>query len=99
LQARRIGDLGETFERASRDTAEIAVVMAEQDAARRSVSERLACGSTARSGLYEAVDELRVSLHGAEEATEEVLRAARMMITDAQTIDNGLRSFVREVAA
>jgi methyl-accepting chemotaxis protein len=99
LQARRIGDLGETFERASRDTAEIAVVMAEQDAARRSISERLASGSTAMTGLNEAVEELRVSLHGAEEATEEVLRAARMMITDAQTIDNGLRSFVREVAA
>ncbi len=32
VQARRIGDLGESFGRASRDTAEIAVVMAEQDA-------------------------------------------------------------------
>lgn len=98
-QARRIGDLGEHFERASRDTAEIAVVMAEQDAARRSISEGLASASSAMSGLTEAVEELRASLQGAEGATAEVLRAARTMIADAQAIDSGLRSFVREVAA
>ncbi len=99
VQARRIGDLGESFGRASRDTAEIAVVMAEQDAARRAISEGLASASGAMSGLNEAVNELRESLDGAERATQEVLRAARTMIADAQAIDSGLRSFVREVAA
>ncbi len=51
------------------------------------------------SGLNEAVNELRESLQGAETATQDVLRAARTMISDAQAIDSGLRSFVREVAA
>jgi methyl-accepting chemotaxis protein len=99
VQARRIGDLGESFGRASRDTAEIAVVMAEQDAARRSISEGLASASSAMNGLNEAVNELRESLQGAETATQAVLRAAHTMIADAQAIDSGLRSFVREVAA
>lgn len=98
-QARRMDDLGESFGRASRDTAEIAVVMAEQDAARRSISDGLASASSAMAGLNEAVDELRVSLQGAEGATQAVLRAARTMIADAQAIDASLRSFVREVAA
>jgi methyl-accepting chemotaxis protein len=99
LQAERISALGETFGQASRDTAEMAVVMAEQDAARRSISEGLAGASGAMTGLNEAVEELRLSLQGAAGATQDVLRVARTMIADAQAIDTGLRSFVREVVA
>ncbi len=99
LQVQRISNLGETFGRASRDTAEIAVVMAEQDAARRAIAEGLAGASSAMTGLNEAVEELRASLQGAEGATQDVLRVARSMVADAQAIDSGLRSFVREVAA
>jgi hypothetical protein len=89
----------ETFGQAARETDTIALVMAEQDAARRSISDGLASASSAMTGLNDAVSELRRSLVGAETATADVVKTARRIISDAQAIDQGLRSFVREIAA
>lgn len=95
----RLDGMCETFGQAARETDTIALVMAEQDAARRSISEGLASASSAMTGLNEAVSELRRSLVGAETATADVVKTARRIIADAQAIDQGLRSFVREIAA
>lgn len=97
--ANRLDGMCETFGKAARETDSIALVMAEQDAARRSISDGLAGASNAMTGLNEAVTELRLSLAGAEAATSDVVRTARRIIADAQAIDQSLRSFVREVAA
>lgn len=97
--AERLDGMCETFGQAARETDTIALVMAEQDAARRSISDGLASASSAMTGLNEAVSELRRSLVGAETATADVVKTARRIIADAQAIDQGLRSFVREIAA
>jgi methyl-accepting chemotaxis protein len=97
--AERLDGMCETFGLAARETDNIALVMAEQDAARRSISDGLASASSAMSGLNEAVSELRLSLVGAETATSDVVKTARRIISDAQAIDQSLRSFVREIAA
>ncbi|MGL5447035.1 MAG: HAMP domain-containing protein [Rhabdaerophilum sp.] len=97
--ANRLDGMCETFGLAARETDSIALVMAEQDAARRSISDGLAGASSAMQGLNEAVSGLRLSLAGAEVATADVVKTARRIITDAQAIDQSLRSFVKEVAA
>lgn len=97
--ASRLDGMRETFGQAARETDTIAVVMAEQDATRRAISEGLASASGAMAGLNEAVLELRQSLSGAESATSDVVKTARRIVVDAQAIDVSLRSFVREVAA
>ncbi|MBN8534222.1 MAG: methyl-accepting chemotaxis protein [Rhizobiales bacterium] len=97
--AERLDGMCETFGLAARETDNIALVMAEQDAARRSISDGLASASSAMTGLSDAVSELRFSLVGAENATSDVVKTARSIIADAQAIDQSLRSFVREISA
>lgn len=95
----RLTTMRESFGQAQRDAAEMAVVMAEQDAARRAISDGLAGASLAMADLNESVDALRKSMSSAQRATDDVIDVARTILSDAQAIDNGLRSFVREVAA
>ncbi|CAN1542683.1 HAMP domain [Rhabdaerophilaceae bacterium] len=95
----RLAILRQGFGQAQRDTAEIALVVAEQDAARRAISDGLAGAALAMSNLNEAVEGLRRSMSSAQRATDDIIDVARSILSDSQAIDTSLRSFVREVAA
>lgn len=84
---------------AFRETSEISIVVAEQNAATRAISDGLASAGQAMAGLTEAVHNLRQSMGGAQEATAGFVITARRMVEDARAIDASIRSFVREVAA
>lgn len=81
------------------ETSEIAVVVAEQNAATREIASGLAASAGAMIGLSNAVETLRLNIAGAHESTNEFVATARKMAEDANLIDESVRSFIREVAA
>jgi methyl-accepting chemotaxis protein len=97
--AARLQSMTSHLGQAARETSEMFVVMAEQDAARRSLGDGLAGASQAMADLNEAVEDLRESLGLAQRATDDVISTARRIFSDAQEIDQSLRSFLREVVA
>lgn len=81
------------------ETSEIAVVVAEQNAATREIASGLAASGEALVGLTNAVETLRQNIASAHGSTSEFVAMARKMVEDAKLIDDSVRSFIREVAA
>jgi chromosome segregation ATPase len=97
--AARLQAMSAHLHEAARETSEMFVVMAEQDAARRSLGDGLAGASQAMADLNQAVVDLRESLGHAQRATDEVIMTARNIFSDAKEIDLSLRSFLSEVVS
>ena len=108
-----LGGLREAFDRAEQEAAQtrgllgsayaetraIAVVAEEQRGVASAIREGLEAAASALAGLDGAVLELRRSVEQAQEASTDFVQSARKMAEDAQSIDAGIRSFVRDVAA
>lgn len=84
---------------ALRETGEISLVVAEQNAAAREIADGLDAAASAMTGLSDAVAALRFSISGAHEATGDFIATARRIVEDARAIDESIRLFVREAAA
>lgn len=97
--AASLNDVRAVLGGALRETSEITVVVAEQNAATQEIADGLSAAANAMAGLTEAVDHLRGSMAGAHEATSDFVNTARRIVDDAKQIDESVRSFVREVAA
>lgn len=94
-----IGEVRGVLGAALQETSEIAVAVAEQDAAAREIAEGLSGSAQAMGTLADSVDQLRASMNAAHEASSEFVQAARRIVDDAKSIDGSIRSFVREVNA
>lgn len=94
-----IGEMKGVLGTALRETSEIAVAVAEQDAAAREIAEGLSNSAQAMVTLADSVDQLRTSMNAAHEASNEFVLAARRIVDDAKSIDGSIRSFVQEVNA
>ncbi|HRE21408.1 MAG TPA: methyl-accepting chemotaxis protein [Rhabdaerophilum sp.] len=94
-----IGEVKGVLGAALRETSEIAVAVAEQDAAAREIAEGLSNSAQAMVTLADSVDQLRTNMNAAHEASNEFILAARRIVDDAKSIDGSIRSFVKEVNA
>jgi hypothetical protein len=89
------GGLGHALE----NMAEITVMVAEQSATAREMTESLCAASHALSGLTEAVERIRTSMGEAQDASDDFVTLARMIAQDARMVDESVRIFVRDAAA
>lgn len=94
-----IGEVKGVLGEALRETAEISVTVAEQDAATTEIAEGLMNSASALVGLAEAVDQLRENMAGAQEASADFVLTARRIAEDAKSIDGSVRSFIQDVVA
>ena len=97
--AESLDDVRSVLGGAIRETTEMSVVVAEQNAATQAIAEGLSSAAGALGGLTDAVDQLRASMSGAHDVTSDFVLTARRIIEDAKAIDASVRSFVEEVAA
>lgn len=94
-----IGEVKDVLGNALRETREISVAVEEQDAATREISETLGSSAGALMELAEAVDQLRLSMASAHDASADFVMTARRIAEDAKSIDGSIRAFVRDVVA
>jgi methyl-accepting chemotaxis protein len=94
-----IGEVTSELGEALRETEEISVAIEEQDAATKEIADGLTNSANALLSLADAVDQLRQNMTHAQTASADFVQTARRIADDAKTIDDGIRSFVREVVA
>jgi HAMP domain-containing protein/uncharacterized protein YoxC len=79
--------------------AEITVILAEQGATTREMTESLGIASEALGGLADAVEKIRAAMADAQDASSDFITLARLIAQDARLVDASVRDFVKDVAA